>query len=78
MKLKWTVEVEAEYEERDMNRLCAALKVGATDEDLILTIENHAEYLDFSYDAWGEEQTQTVLKEVKRRVGGIQLSMFDY
>jgi hypothetical protein len=32
---------------------------------------------DSDYYAWGEEQTKEVINEVKRRVGGVQLSMFD-
>ena len=79
MTLEWTTYNCIEFPESDIEHICNEMRENEWNaqvaRDKVLRIVNSAD--DCVYCAWGEDQTQEVIKEIKRRIGGIQLSMFD-
>ena len=79
MVLEWTVNLVADFPDTVINRLCdIAREEGFDEQKLIHEINDEiCGWDDDIYYQWGTDQTQEVIKEVLRRVGGIQISMFD-
>jgi hypothetical protein len=79
MTLEWTVEYTVDFPEEELEHICDILRQeGYSDRyavDLIREVIMGFE--DDEYYAWSTKQTQEVMNEIKRRIGGIQLSMFD-
>ena len=78
MILEWMIPMTVEFPERDIQDITNYMLVHGWNEDKAYDMihEIVLELDDSDYYCWGEEQTQEVLKEIKRRVGGEQLSMF--
>ena len=79
MVLEWTVDLAADFSDDVINRLSDMVREQGYDKQkLISEIDDEVCGWDDSiYNQWGTDQTEEVIKEVLRRVGGIQLSMFD-
>ncbi len=79
MEITWTTTHYEVIPEYVLNHLCEDFQEDGYDEDILRNEINNvvSGWEDGSYYAWGEEQTNLVVAEVKRRVGGIQISMFD-
>lgn len=79
MVLEWTVDLAADFPDDVINRLGDMVREQGYDKQkLIFEIDNEVCGWDDSiYYQWGTDQTEEVIKEVLRRVGGVQLSMFD-
>lgn len=79
MTLDWTVEYSVEFPEEKIERIIDQLGHKYTNDyvinDFVTTVASCFD--DEIYYAWGEEQTKQVTNEIKRRLGGVQLSMFD-
>ena len=81
MKMEWTVKCKCEFPEEALDRFCAWVQKHGWDDhhlNMLLWDEIYSwedeEGLTWN---WGAEQTKQVLDEVQRRMGGVQLSMFD-
>ena len=79
MILEWTARHAVVFPEEDIERICELTrerhyKSSQISEEVIDTTLG---FDDYDYYAWGEEQTQEVVKEIEKRCGGVQLSMFD-
>lgn len=79
MTLEWDVHMETEYPEDDLEDIVKSVRENGWDDNKIITYINDTVmgFDDDMYYAWGYDQTVTVINEIKRRLGGIQLSMFD-
>jgi hypothetical protein len=79
MILEWDVPMVVEFPEEELTKMVKSMQEdGWNYNRLIGSIKDVVMGFDDSdYYAWGEEQTKEVINEVKRRVGGVQLSMFD-
>lgn len=80
MTLEWEVYMETEFPEDDLEEIVNLVRENEWDDDnKIITCVNDTVtgFDDCIYYAWGDEQTMAVVNEIKRRLGGIQLSMFD-
>ena len=79
MTLDWTVEYSVEFPEEKIECILEKLGRKYTNDYVIndLVTDVACGFDDEIYYAWGEEQTQKVTNEIKRRLGGVQLSMFD-
>lgn len=79
MKVCWTVDFEEEFDEEIIEHICDRVNYNnKQDDDDYIREQIHNEVCgwdDYVYYNWGEEQTDEVLKEVKRRLGGIQMKM---
>lgn len=79
MTLEWTIHMTADFPDDTINYLCDLVRTEGYNENILIS-EINEEVLGFEddeYYAWGVDQTKAVLDEVKRRVGGVQLSMFN-
>ena len=79
MTLEWTIHMTSDFPDHVINYLCDLVRKEGYNEDTLIR-EINEEVLCFEddeYYAWGVAQTKAVLDEIKRRVGGIQLSMFN-
>lgn len=79
MVLEWTELYTVDFPDDEILRICEMVRQDGYDEaKVILEIIGVTEgFDDYDYYAWGTEQTKEVLDEIKHRVGGVQLSMFD-
>lgn len=79
MTLEWTVDFVADFPDDVINRLCDMVRQDGYDEKTLCheIMNEICGWDDDVYYQWGTEQTKEVLDEVKRRVGGVQLSVFD-
>jgi hypothetical protein len=79
MILEWDVPMFAEFPEAELTKMVNAIQKDGWDYNrLVKSIKGVVvEFDDDVYYSWGEEQTAEVIDEVKRRIGGVQLSMFD-
>ena len=79
MTLEWTVDLVSDFPDDVINRLCDIVRQDGYDEKVLCyeIMNEICGWDDDVYYQWGTEQTKEVLDEVKRRVGGVQLSMFD-
>ena len=79
MTLEWTVTLIADFPDDVINRLCNMVREeGYNESNIINEINNEISgWEDDIYYQWGTDQTKAVIDEVKRRVGGVQISMFD-
>lgn len=79
MTLEWNVPMVADYPEDDLADIVKSVQEHGWDEEKVITYINDtvSGFDDCVYYNWGEEQTMEVVKEVKQRLGGVQLSMFD-
>lgn len=79
MTLEWTTYNCIEFPDSDIERICDyvyengwdSVKVHSMIDDVVVGFD------DCDYYVWGEDQTQKVMQEIKRRLGGIQLTMFN-
>lgn len=79
MVLEWTVDYSVEFPEEKIEWILEKLGRKYTNDYVIndLVTDVACGFDDEIYYAWGEEQTQKVTNEIKQRLGGVQLSMFD-
>ena len=79
MILEWNVPMDAEFPEEDLTALVDSIhKNGWNYNQLVESINDVVlGFDDAIYYNWGEKQTEAVINEIKRRTGGVQLSMFD-
>ena len=79
MTLEWTTTNIVEFPENEIEAICQAIRnadySASNIRDLVLGVVDGFD--DSDYCVWGEDQTQEVIKEIKHRIGGVQLSMFD-
>ena len=79
MTLEWTTHNIVEFPENEIETICQAIRNNdystSNIRDLVIDVVEGFE--DVDYYVWGEDQTQEVIKEIKHRIGGVQLSMFD-
>ena len=79
MIVEWDVPMAVEFSEKELTKIVSSIQKDGWDYNrLIRSIKDVVEGFDDSdYYAWGEDQTKEVINEIKRRVGGVQLSMFN-
>lgn len=79
MTLEWTTTNIVEFPENEIETICQAIRNNdySTSNIRDLVIDVIEGFDDCDYYAWGEDQTQEVIKEIKHRIGGVQLSIFD-
>lgn len=79
MILEWDVPMVAEFPEEELTKMVNSVQENGWDYDRLIGFIKDVVmgFDDSDYYAWGEEQTKEVINEVKRRIGGVQLSMFD-
>ena len=79
MVLKWTTQHAVVFPEEDIERICELTRERCYEGSQIreAVIDTAMGFDDCDYYGWGEDQTQEVIREIKRRLGGIQLSMFN-
>lgn len=80
MIVKWTVDYELDFYEEDIKSIAyQALEKNWSDGMIYTAINTFVEsrYDTEVYFAWGVEQTKLIYNEVRRRMGGVQISMFD-
>jgi len=79
MILEWDVPMVAEFPEDELTNMVHSIQEdGWNYNRLVSSIEDVVSgFEDDVYYGWGNEQTTEVINEVKRRIGGVQLSMFD-
>ena len=79
MTLEWTVDYSVEFPEEKIECILEKLRHRYINDNVIndLVTDVACGFDDEIYYAWGEEQTKKVTNEIKRRLGGVQLSMFD-
>ena len=79
MILEWNVPMVAEFPEEELTKIVNSIQKDGWDyNQLVNSIkEVITEFDDDIYYNWGEEQTAKVINEVRRRIGGVQLSMFN-
>ena len=79
MILEWDVPMIAEFPEEELTKLVNSIQENGWDYDqLVRSIkEVVTEFEDDVYYSWGREQTAEVINEIKRRMGGVQLTMFN-
>lgn len=79
MKVKWTVHLEEEFDEEVIEHICDRVNHNNKQEDdnyiRDLINDEVCGWDDSIYYNWGAEQTEEVLNEVKRRLGGVQMRM---
>ena len=79
MTLEWNVPMVADYPEDDLTDIIKSVQEHGWDEEKVIAYINDTVlgFEDCVYYNWGHEQTMEVVNEIKRRLGGVQLSMFD-
>jgi len=79
MVVEWTEPYTVDFPDDEILRICEMVRQDGYDEAKVIheIIEVTEGFDDYDYYAWGTEQTKEVLDEIKHRVGGVQLSMFD-
>ena len=79
MILEWNVPMTVEFPEEELEKIVNSIQEDGWDYNrLVDSIDDVVMGFDDSdYFAWSEEQTKEVVNEVKRRIGGVQLSMFN-
>ena len=79
MVVEWTEPYTVDFPDDEILRICDMVREEGYDEAKVYCeiIDIVAGFDDYYYYAWGAEQTKEVLDEIKRRVVGVQISMFD-
>lgn len=79
MVLKWTVEMVADFPDDEIDRICDLMRQEGYDPAVLCReiLEVVMGFEDDVYYTWDAEQTKAVINEVKRRLGGVQLNMFE-
>lgn len=79
MTLEWNVPMFAEFPEEDLTDIVKSIQEKGWDEEEIMYQINDvvSGWDDDIYYNWGRKQTMEVLNEIKKRLGGVQLSMFN-
>ena len=79
MMLEWNVPMVADYPEDDLTDIIKSVQEHGWDEEKVIAYINDtvSGFDDCTYYSWGHEQTMEVVNEIKQRLGGVQLSMFD-
>jgi hypothetical protein len=79
MILEWDVPMVEEFPEAELTKIVNSIQENGWDYNrLVKSIKDVViGFDDDVYYNWGEEQTAEVIDEVKRRIDGVQLSMFD-
>lgn len=79
MILEWTTTNIVEFPEDEIEAICQVMRNNdysvSNIRDLVLGVVDGFD--DSDYCVWGEDQTKEVINEIKRRIGGVQLSMFN-
>lgn len=78
MILEWDAPMVAEFPEGELTKIVNSIQKNGWDYNRLVNSikEVVTEFDDDIYYTWGEEQTAEVINEVRRRIGGVQLSMF--
>ncbi len=78
MILEWNTPMVVEFPEEELTRIVNLIREKGWDYNRLVRSINDvvACFDDSDYYAWGEDQTKEVINEIKRRIGGVQLSMF--
>lgn len=79
MTLEWDVPMTADFPEEDLADIIKSVRESGWDEERVIADidDTVSGFDDGIYYNWGREQTMEVLNEIKKRLGGVQLSMFD-
>jgi asparagine synthetase A len=79
MILEWDVPMVADYPEDDLTDIIKSVQEHGWDEEKVIAYINDtvSGFEDCVYYNWSNEQTMEVVNEIKQRLGGVQLSMFD-
>lgn len=79
MILEWNVPMSVEFPEEELTILVNSIHENGWDYNRLVESINDvvSGFDDEIYFSWGNEQTAEVINEVKRRIGGFQLSMFN-
>ena len=79
MKVTWTKTYSTDFDDWWIEEICDDIYKNGWDYDTVHTmIEEKVACLDDAiYFTWDEDETQAIMTEIKRRVGGVQISMFD-
>ena len=79
MILEWNAPMTVEFPDEELTRIVSSIRENGWDyNQLVKSIQGVvANFDDCDYYAWGKDQTKEVINEIKRRVGGVQLSMFN-
>ena len=81
MKICWEVYFEEEFYDDIIDEICNTVnREGKQDDDdyiRSLIIDEVSGWDDEVYYNWGRKQTDEVLKEIKRKLGGVQMTMKD-
>ena len=79
MTLEWTTYNCVEFPDSDIERICDKVRKNKWDTQIIRyeVLRTVDGFDDCDYYRWSEDQTKEVINEIKRRIGGVQLSMFD-
>lgn len=79
MILEWDVPMSAEFPEEDLTTLVDSIEENGWDYNQLVESINDVVlgFEDDVYYTWGAKQTEAVINEIRRRIGGVQLSMFD-
>jgi len=79
MRLEWDVHMVVDYPEDDIEDTCRYVRENGWDDAAIVSMitDTVMGFDEQDYCNWDHDQTMAVVDEIKRRVGSIQLSMFD-
>ena len=79
MTLEWNVPMIVDYPEDDLTDIVKSVQEHGWNEDKVIAWINDtvSGFEDCDYYNWGHDQTMEVVNEIKQRLGGVQLSMFD-
>ena len=79
MTLEWNVPMVIDYPEDDLTDIIKSVQEHGWNEEKVITWidDTVSGFEDCIYYNLGHEQTMEVVNEIKQRLGGVQLSMFD-
>ena len=79
MTLEWDVPACADFPEEVINEICDRMRTEGYNEAVAMheIMEEVMGWDDEIYYLWSSDQTKEVLKEIQRRLVGVQISMFE-
>ena len=79
MIVEWDVHYTIDYPEDDIRDIIKVIEQEGWDDTKVASYiyDTISGFDDEYYYAWDHDQTMKVVDEIKHRIGGIQLSMFD-
>lgn len=79
MTLEWDVPACADFPEEVINKICDRMRTEGYNEDVAVSdiMDEVMGWDDEIYYLWSSDQTKEVLKEIQRRLVGVQISMFE-